>query len=297
MKIKHLIVIFLSSLLLFFLLAPLRGFANFQTSSLTGFICYFLLTAFLIKEDRESTRGWVILITILLGRWLIELPFRIRDFEATLVSLPDLMIQTLGIICGFLSRGLKSPYRYMTAFIGFTFAVFMFFQGHEYWYHRLNYGTFTGKIQYTLPVKFEAYDAQQNLITDGSFQHKVVLLDFWYTRCGACFEKFPQLQAAYDKYKNDPSVAIFAVDKPIEEDTPGQAFQVIKDEGYTFPVVIAMDEHLPEKFGVKYYPTTFVIDRSGKIVFRGDIAGAVKMVDELKESERSGLLTNFLVIR
>jgi hypothetical protein len=29
---------------------------------------------------------------------------------------------------------------------------------------------------------------------------------------------------------------------PIEEDTPGQAFQVIKDEGYTFPVVIAKDE-------------------------------------------------------
>ena len=142
-----------------------------------------------------------------------------------------------------------------------------------------------GKVQYTLPVKFEAYDARQDLITNSSFQNKVVLLDFWYTGCGACFEKFPQVQAAYDRYENDPSVAIFAVDVPIEEDTPGQAFQVIKDEGYSFPVVIVKDEELPKKFGVKYYPTTFVIDRSGQIVFKGDIAGAVKMVEELKESE------------
>jgi thiol-disulfide isomerase/thioredoxin len=158
----------------------------------------------------------------------------------------------------------------------------MFFQGYEYWYHKLNYGTFTGKVQHEVPTKFEAYDAQNGLLTDSSFQDKVVLLDFWYTGCGVCFEKFPQVQAAYDRYKDDQSVAIFAVDKPIEEDTPGQAFQVIKDEGYTFPVVIAKDEQLPEKFGVKFYPTTFVIDRTGQIVFRGDIAGAVKMAEELR---------------
>jgi hypothetical protein len=39
---------------------------------------------------------------------------------------------------------------------------------------------------------------------------------------------------------------------------------------------------LPKKFGVKYYPTTFVIDRSGQIVYKGDIAGAVRMVEELR---------------
>ena len=98
--------------------------------------------------------------------------------------------------------------------------------------------------------------------------------------------KIPQLQTAFEKYKNDPSVATYAVDKPIEEDKPGVAFQVIKDEGYAFPVVFAKDENMREKFGVKYYPTTFVTDRSGMIVYRGDIAGAVKMVGELKENNQ-----------
>ena len=159
----------------------------------------------------------------------------------------------------------------------------MFFQGWDYWIHRINFGTLTGRVQaFSLPAKFEGLNEQNETVTDENFRNKIVLLDFWYTGCGMCFEKFPQVQTAYERYKNDPSVAIFAVDDPIEEDTPGMAFQVIKEAGYSFPVVIAKDEELPRKFGVKYYPTTFVIDRSGQIVYKGDIAGAVKMIEDLR---------------
>ncbi len=58
---------------------------------------------------------------------------------------------------------------------------------------------------------------------------------------------------------------------------------MIKEEGSSFPVVIPTNEELPEKFGVKGYPTTFAIDRNGTITYKGDIEGAVKMVAELKE--------------
>jgi len=77
-------------------------------------------------------------------------------------------------------------------------------------------------------------------------------------------------------------VLVFAVDKPVETDKPGEAFEVIREEGYTFPVAVASDGEMPEKLGVKFYPTTLVIDRQGKIVYRGDIEGAAAMVDELR---------------
>ncbi|MDQ3799672.1 MAG: TlpA family protein disulfide reductase [Acidobacteriota bacterium] len=133
-----------------------------------------------------------------------------------------------------------------------------------------------------MPTKFEAFDEQKNLITDDNFRNKIVLLDFWHTRCGICFQKFPQVEAVYDKYKNDSSVMILAVNKPIEEDKPNQAFQVIKTEGYAFPVVITKDEDLAEKFGVKYYPTTFIINQNGQIIYKGGIEGAVEMIDNLR---------------
>jgi thiol-disulfide isomerase/thioredoxin len=108
------------------------------------------------------------------------------------------------------------------------------------------------------------------------------LLDFWTTTCGVCFKKFPQVQAVHEKYQNDSSVKVLAVNTPLEEDKPNQAFNDIHKRGHIFPVVITKDEDLAEKFGVKGYPTTFVIDRNGQIVYKGDIEGAVKQVDLLK---------------
>ena len=140
------------------------------------------------------------------------------------------------------------------------------------------------------PVKSKLICYQQSsrcltsrkIVTENDFNGKIVLLDFWFTRCEACFEKFPQVQSVFYKLKSDPSVKVLAVDKPIPNDKPGEAFDVIRREGYTFPVVIAKDEELPEKYGVAWYPTTMVIDRQGKIVYRGDIEGAASMVEELR---------------
>ena len=75
---------------------------------------------------------------------------------------------------------------------------------------------------------------------------------------------------------------ILAVNSPIQEDKPDQAFNAIRKEGYDFPVVITKDEDLADKFGVKGYPTTFVLNRNSQIIYKGDIEGAVRTVDELK---------------
>jgi len=201
-------------------------------------------------------------------------------------SLPNLILDLLGIISGFLYLRLENPFRLLPFLISLIFAsLFIFFQGWDYLAHYYNFGTFTGRINaYRLSQKVEGIDQQNAKITNELFENKIVLLDFWITTCGLCFRKFPQVQAAYDKYKNNPSVAIYTVNNPVEENKPNQVFEMIKEEGYSFPVVIPTDEHLAEKFGVKGYPTTFVINPNGQIVYKGDIDGAVKLVDELKEN-------------
>ncbi len=166
------------------------------------------------------------------------------------------------------------------------FVAFMFFQGFDFYKHKLHYQTFTGRVEaYKSPQKIEGFDEKGSRIDENLFENKLVLLDFWNTKCGVCFEKFPQLQTFYDKYKDDNTIITYAINKPIEEDVPRIAFQLVKEKGYTFPVLLPNDENLPEKFGVKGYPTTFVINRNGQIVYKGDIEGAVKMVAELKESD------------
>ncbi|MCW5959993.1 MAG: redoxin family protein [Pyrinomonadaceae bacterium] len=280
-------IIFLSFFLTL-LISPVRsGMLGIRYSLLVGFIFFFYLTIFCLKKYNLKLFDWHILIALTIGLWIIQLPIRIFNFEQTLISLPDVIMHTLAIICGYFYWQLKNPYKFLSAFFGCLLATFMFFQGYDLWIHKLNFGTFTGKVNaYNLPTKLEGFNEQKNFITEKNFQNKIVLLDFWTTTCGICFEKFPQVQTVFDRYKNDSSVMILAVNSPIEEDKSNQAFEMIKEEGHSFPVIITKDADLAEKFGVKGYPTTFVINQNGQIVYKGDIEGAVKMVDELKSNSR-----------
>ncbi len=272
------------SIITFIAITPLRSRygGGFPISSLIGFIAFFFLTMFCLERYKSKLSVWIILFAILLGHWVLELPLRVLDFNGSLISLPDSIVHSLGILFGYLYWRLKNPFDVLTAIIGFSIPVFMLFQGYDYWLHYLNFGTFTGSVSYSLPAKFKSFDESRNAITEENFKGKIVLLDFWYSRCGVCFVKFPQVQAFYEKYKNDSSVIILAVDKPIEEDKEKSAFQIIREEGYSFPVVVATDENMPEKFGVKGYPTTFVIDQNGTVVFKGDIEKAVNLINIMK---------------
>lgn len=254
-----------------------------QPNSLLSFLGYFYITLFAIKFFENKLAAISIVIIVFTSMFLLHSYTIYILFIESLFSLPFILIRCLGVISAFFYLKLKRPVNILPFLLSCLFVIFMFFQGWDYWIHKVSFGTFTGRVAaYNLPAKFEAFDEQKNLIAENDFNDKIVLLDFWTTTCGLCFQKFPQLQAVHEKYKDDSSVKILAVNTPLEEDKPNQAFNDIHKRGHTFPVVITQDEDLAEKFGVKGYPTTFVINPNGKIIFKGDIEGAVKMVNELK---------------
>ena len=39
----------------------------------------------------------------------------------------------------------------------------------------------------------------------------------------------------------------------------------VKDTGATFPVLLDMDSTISEQFGIKYFPTTVIIGKDGKV--------------------------------
>lgn len=281
-KFKAFIIILFTSLVMLVSIPFFSRKIHFIT--LFSFIGYFYLTLIFIKVFSKKlsaiTIVKIIFVTmLLLQTYTIFAAYVFRD----LFALPTLIVYCLGVISAYYYQKKALPKNLLVFTLSCCFVVFMFFRGQDYWTHKIDYGTFTGEIQATnLPTKFEAFDERKTLITDVDLRNKIVLMDFWTTTCGVCFQKFPQVQSIYNRYKNDDSVKILAVNNPIEEDKPNQAFDNIRKEGHRFPVVVAKDENLAEKFGVKGYPTTFVINPNGQIVYKGGIEGAVKMVDELK---------------
>jgi len=96
-----------------------------------------------------------------------------------------------------------------------------------------------------------------------SFKGKVVFLNFWATWCGPCKGEMPSIEALYQKFKEKDFVFLsISVDyegiKPVKEH--------IEKHRYTFPVLIDPKCETLDLYQVKGIPTTFIIDKKGRII-------------------------------
>ena len=91
---------------------------------------------------------------------------------------------------------------------------------------------------------------------------KVVVINIWATWCGPCVKEMPELQQLYKKYQADKDIAVITIDS-LEELATIKKFMV--DKKYDFPVLLSGDYF--STVPVNAYPTTWFIDKQGKIAY------------------------------
>ncbi|EQH79304.1 thioredoxin family protein [Clostridioides difficile DA00310] len=100
------------------------------------------------------------------------------------------------------------------------------------------------------------------------YEGKVVFLNFWATWCPPCKEEMPYIEQLYKDYnKNNDDVVILGVASPNlgREGSSEHVVNFLKDQGYTFPVVLDEDGALAYQYGINAFPTTFIIDKEGYV--------------------------------
>ncbi len=99
-----------------------------------------------------------------------------------------------------------------------------------------------------------------------SLKGKVVLVNFWATWCPPCRAEIPSLYRMYKKLKNK-NVVVLGVD--IGEDT-GTVFSYLNnlEPSPDYPILLDADMSTMRRWGVVGIPTTFIINKKGKIVYK-----------------------------
>jgi peroxiredoxin len=90
---------------------------------------------------------------------------------------------------------------------------------------------------------------------------KVVLVNFWATWCPPCRKEMPDLQALYDKYKDQGFIVLSISDEDATKVAP-----FIAERKIGYPILLDPGRHVNEAFAVEGIPKSFVYDRQGKLV-------------------------------
>jgi thiol-disulfide isomerase/thioredoxin len=110
-------------------------------------------------------------------------------------------------------------------------------------------------------IAFTAPDLDGRTISTVALHGKVVIVNFWATWCPPCREEIPDLIALQEKYKDRLQIIGVSQDSGSVESVRRFA----KEHGMNYPTVMSSPE-IEQLFpGIYALPTSFVLDRDGRI--------------------------------
>lgn len=94
------------------------------------------------------------------------------------------------------------------------------------------------------------------------YQGQVIYLDFWASWCVPCRKSFPWMVEMQNKYKKD-GFTVISINVDADK-TLADSF--LKTTPNNFPVIYDPQGDLAKEFKLKGMPSSYIFDRSGKIV-------------------------------
>jgi thiol-disulfide isomerase/thioredoxin len=135
-------------------------------------------------------------------------------------------------------------------------------------------------------LKFKDLDGRMHDLAE--LRGKVVLINFWATWCPPCRREMPSMERLAQTLKGKPFVAL-AVDVGEDADTI-ETFISQLDTTLSFPILLDTRGHSMKAWKVAGLPTTFLVDKQGRIVASAiggrefDHPEIVKKIRELLEN-------------
>ena len=126
--------------------------------------------------------------------------------------------------------------------------------------------TLVGDVRGVPAPDFELASLDGKKVRLSDFRGKAVVLNFWATWCSPCKVEMPWFVDLQKKYGNDGLVILGVA---MDDSEAPKIAEFTSELGVNYPVLLGTDE-VSEQYGnVQFLPTTFYIDREGKIIGKG----------------------------
>ncbi len=147
-------------------------------------------------------------------------------------------------------------------------------------------GSVSGQLRGQVAPDFELQSLDGKNVKLSDFRGKAVLLNFWATWCGPCKIEMPWFVELQKEYGPQGfQIVGVAMDDASTEDITKFAKQM----GVNYPVLLGKEAVGESYGGVGVLPTTFFIDRDGKLVAREfGLQSRSVFVDHIKDALGQG---------
>lgn len=120
----------------------------------------------------------------------------------------------------------------------------------------------------TAAMDFTVQDANGNAVSLSDLFGKPIVLNFWNSNCPPCRQEMPDFE---EVSKSNPDIRFVMVDTVgMNGETLESGTSYISENGFTFPVYYDINQEAITAYGIRAFPTTFLINSQGKIVTYGE---------------------------
>ena len=265
------IILPFTSILLFAFVTWTGSFSDLWRVTAAVFT-YGLAGFFLVKSNKNILR-WAILylpnitfvIFLFYSKWIIGTEVRFYQ------NIPWILIVPAMIFLGCELRQLVDQKKIrLTLFvvIMILLPVVAYFGTHNYF--NFIYGSRKHQV---FPSDLLTFHENGEVLNRKEWEGKIVLLEAWTRTCAICIKEMPNLNKVFLHYRNQPDILIYSLYLPLKGDQEEVMKSWFGKLQYDFPFIYSdMDfQSFTKEFDIYGVPKTFLIDKRGKIVYKGSL--------------------------
>ncbi len=113
------------------------------------------------------------------------------------------------------------------------------------------------------PTSIKLLDANGGLFTKNNFKDRVTVINFWATWCPPCIEEIPSLNRLKNKFRGK-AFDLISINYAEDLNTIKNFMKKVNVE---FQVLLDKNGEYAKQWNVITYPSTFIIDKNGHIVY------------------------------